>query len=133
MQQGLCSIGQWTRDWGMQFNEKKCYIISTVRYSEGYSHPYFYQLNGHVLKGVPPSPYLGILLSEDLTFSTHISNITKKASRMLGFLCRNLSGCPVALKETAYFSLVCFNLKYAAAVCDSFIQSDINNLQIIQR
>ena len=109
MQQDLCSIGQWARDWGMQFNEKKCYNISTLKDS----HPYFYQLN--VLKGVPLSPYLGVLLSEDLTFSTNISNITKKASRMLGFLCRNLSGYPVALK-IAYFSLVRSNLEYASAV-----------------
>ena len=75
------------------------------------SHIYFYQVNGHVLKGVSLSPHLKVLLSEDLTFSSHISNITKKASRMLRFLCKNLSGCPVALKEMAFFSLVRSNLE----------------------
>ena len=52
---------------------------------------------------------------------------------MLRFLCKNLSGCPVALKEMAFFSLVRSNLEYASAVWDPFLQGDINNLQKIQR
>ena len=33
---------------------------------------------------------MGVTLSEDLTFDPHVGNITKKGSRMLGFIQRNL-------------------------------------------
>ena len=84
----------------MQFNEKKCYIISTLKDS----HPYFYQLNGHVLKGVPISPYLGVLLSEDC-----------------------------CLKRNGLFLTRWFQPGICISCVGPFLQSDINILQRIQR
>jgi hypothetical protein len=43
----------------------------------------FYQLGGHILEQVDLNPYLG-LIPEDLKWSTHISNITKKANSTIG-------------------------------------------------
>ena len=74
----------------MKFNAKKCYIIST----EKGGIPFFYTLNDHILQYVGTNPYLGVTLSEDLTFDAHVGNITKKGSRMLGFIQRNLKGIP---------------------------------------
>ena len=95
-----CSIGQWARDWDMHFNEKKCYIISTLKDS----HPYFYQLNGYVLKGVPLSPYLGVLLSENC-----------------------------CLKRNGLFLTRWFQPGICISCVGPFLQSDINILQRIQR
>ena len=58
----------------MKFNAKKCYIIST----EKGGIPFFYTINDHILQYVGENPYLGVTLSEDLTFDAHVGNITKK-------------------------------------------------------
>ena len=52
--------------------------VTLLVLKDSHIYTFFYQVNGHVLKGVSLSPHLKVLLSEDLTFSSHISNITKK-------------------------------------------------------
>jgi hypothetical protein len=44
---------------------------------------YFYQLDQHILEQVKTNPYLGLNISDDLKWSSHISKITSKASRHL--------------------------------------------------
>ena len=109
----------------MKFNAEKCYIIST----EKGRILFFYTLNDHILQYVGTNPYLGVTLSEDLTFDAHVGNITKKGSRMLGFIQRNLKGSPSRLKELAYLT----GLEYASVVWDPFLQREIDRLEKIQR
>ena len=42
---------------------------------------HFYQLDNQILKQVEETPYIDVTLSEDLKFSPHIRNITKKQNR----------------------------------------------------
>ena len=94
--------------------------------------PYLYQLNGHVLSYVKTSPYLGVLVSEDLSFSPHISKVSQRASSNLGFISRNLKGCPERLKELAYIALVRPSLEYTSSVWDPHTRLDIDKLEKIQ-
>ena len=52
-----------------------------------------------------------VLLSEDLPFSAYIGKVSQKANSKLGFLSKNLKGCPERLKELAYLTLVKPSLK----------------------
>ena len=88
LQNDLKALENWAAKWGMRFNAKKCYILSIRQKS---SH--FYQLDGEILQQVDSNPYLGLTISEDLQWKTHITNITKKANSSLGFLRRNLKYC----------------------------------------
>ena len=65
-----------------------------------------YTLKGETLENVSSTPYIGVFLSENLEWETHINKITSEANSTLGFLRRNLKACPPKLKETAYFSMV---------------------------
>ena len=58
--------------------------------------------------------YLGVTVSKDLKWNTHVSNVCTKANRTLGFLRHNLSSCPQDVKETAYKGLVRPILEYAS-------------------
>ena len=49
----------------------------------------FYELNNHILEVLKENPYLGLNISNDLKWNTHIGKITNKASSTLGFLRRN--------------------------------------------
>ena len=56
--------------------------------------------------------YLSVELQSHLKLNYHIAKIISKANRSLGFLRRNISNCPEAVKERAYQALVRPHLKY---------------------
>ena len=129
LQKDLKSLEKWAEDWGMQFNAKKCYILTIADKGK---HK-FYELNSTILKNVNDNPYLGLILSKDLKWSTHIDTICKKASSTLGFIQRNLKRCPKVCKMTAYISLVRSTLEYGATIWDPYLEKDINKIEKIQR
>ena len=62
--------------------------------------------------------YLGVTITNDLKWNTHISNICTKANRTLGFLRRTLFSCPQNVKEAAYKGMVRPILEYGSSVWD---------------
>ena len=129
MQEDLKNLETWASDWDMKSNAKKCYILSVTNKGK---HK-FYELNSYILKHVENNPYLGLILSNDLKFSTHIDLISRKASATLGFIQRYLKKCPSEVKRTAYISLVRSTLEYGATVWDPHLEKDIYKLERIQR
>ena len=61
---------------------------------------------------------LGVTITNDLKWNTHISNICTKANRTLGFLRRTLFSCPQNVKEAAYKGMVRPILEYGSLVWD---------------
>ena len=60
-------------------------------------------LHGHILANVPLAKYLvGVILTYDLKWDTHIQNICVKASQTIGFPRRNLNIGAVSIKLQAY-------------------------------
>ena len=129
LQKDLKSLEKWADEWGMRFNAKKCYILTI---SDKGKHK-FYELNSTILKNVNDNPYLGLILSKDLKWSTHIDTTCKKASSTLGFIQRNLKKCPKVCKMTAYISLVRSTLEYGATIWDPYLEKDITKIEKIQR
>ena len=109
LQQDLKNLESWADTWGMRLNATKCYILSINNKSN-----FRYSLNNTILKEVPNNPYLGILPSQDLKWSDHIANITKKANSTLGVLRRNLRYCPTSCRRNSYLSLVRSVLEYGS-------------------
>ncbi len=128
LQDDLNRLEKWSLDWGMSFNASKCYILSVRKRS---SH--FYVLNDTVLKDVKTNPYLGVTLSDDLKWTTHIGKITSKASSVLGFLRRNLRFCPPQVRKSAYLALIRSTLEYASTIWDPNQQGLIDKLERLQR
>ena len=96
--------GKWALDWGMVFNPSKCYV---VHINGGRTHrPYLYELCGVLLKPVTQERYLGVILTQSLSWSNHVSQVSVKANQKLGFIKRNLKGSPQELKRLAYITLV---------------------------
>ena len=52
-----------------------------------------YTLEGAVLENVDNIKYLGVTITNDLKWNTHISNMCTKANRTLGFFRRTLLSC----------------------------------------
>jgi hypothetical protein len=53
----------------MRFNTTKCYKVSIHRSNDPYTH--HYSLDNHIFEQVENNPYLGVLISRDLKWSTH--------------------------------------------------------------
>jgi len=85
------------------------------------------------LESVDKAKYLGVTISEDLKWESHINNICDKANKTLGFLRRNLNIGSTSVKEQAYKSLVRPSLEYACSVWDPHLKSDINKIEMVQR
>ena len=116
LQRDLTTLSEWVDTWGMKVNAAKCNIMH-ISHSQ-IPHTKFYSLNNQILTEVDQAKYLGVTLSNELSWSPHISNTVSKAHSSLGFLRRNLRDCPEKLKETAYISLVRSVLEYAATIWD---------------
>ena len=119
-------LGKSANTSGMNFNTNKCHILSIKNKTQ-----FFYSLNNETLENVTNNPYLGITISNDIEWHSHISTITKNANSTLGFLRRNIRRCPINSKRTAYIALVRAVLEYGAIVWDPYHRGDIDKLEKI--
>ena len=90
-----------------------------------------YNLNNHSLSTSTQLSYLGILLDNKLSWSSHINYIT--ANKTLNFLKRNLSSCSSPVKASAYLTFVRPSMEYTAVVWDSYHHNAILQLEKVQR
>ncbi len=88
LQSDLDNLQAWEKDWLMEFNQDICEVLRVMRKKSMIHHDY--TLHGKVLRCVIYARYLAVKLSHDLKWNSHISNVTAKANRTLGFLKRNL-------------------------------------------
>ena len=83
-------------------------------------------LHGRALETVSSARYLGVDISNDLSWKTHINRITSNANKSLGFFKRNIKANHPQLKAMAYKALVRPQLEYASYVWDPFTAADRN-------
>ena len=92
-----------------------------------------YQIHGHTLEVVDSSKYLGVTISEDLTWRKHIDDTVNKANKTLGFVRRNLSACSASVNTAAYTTMVRPRLEYLSTVWDPHHNKEIHSLEQVQR
>ena len=68
-----------------------------------------------------------------LNWGQHISDISSKATKTLGFLQRNLAFAPRSTKEVAYKTLVRPKLEYAAPIWSPYCKTQIQQVEKVQR
>ena len=76
--------------------------------------------------------YLGVTITSDLRWNTHVSKVCTKANTTLGFLRRNLYSFPQEVKEAAYKGLVRPVLDYGSSVWDPqgvVLQEELESVQ----
>ena len=110
LQNDLYKLTDWEWKWGMLFHPDKCNTHKVTR--ARYPLTFTYSLKGQDLEAVNTAKCLGVDLSNNLSWNSHIDRATKKANSMLGFLCRNLRINNSYTKAAAYKTLVRPNLEY---------------------
>lgn len=132
LQKDLQSLEKWEDEWQMKFHPEKCQVIHICT-NASYRRKHKYTLHGHVLEEVDSAKYLGVHLSNDMAWKTHVNHIAAKASGTLGFLRRNLYNCTKEVRERSYNTFVLPTLQYASAAWDPYLEGDVKHLERVQR
>ena len=131
LQRVIDRLGSWARKWSTRFQPVKCNMMQLTRKRIKKIHA-SYTLEGTDLENVESIKYLGVTITSDLRWNTHVSNVCTKANRTLGFLRRNLYSCPQEVKEAAYKGLVRPVLDYGSSVWDPpgvVLQEELESVQ----
>ena len=84
------------------------------------------------LENVQSAKYLGITISDIVDCGQHISEISSKATKTLGFLRRNLAFAPRSTKEVANKTLVRPKLEYAVPIWSPYSKLQIYQVEKVQ-
>lgn len=125
LQQDIDHLAEWEERWMMSFHPEKCLALHVSR-----KH---YTLHGHTFATVHEAKYLGVNLTDDLRWNSHVTKTVNKANRTLGFLRRNLKIGSKSIKERAYKALVRPVLEYGSSVWDPYTVENTSKVESVQR
>ena len=120
LQDNLNSLSQWETDWQMKFNVAKCHSMRVTRHLPDKQILFDYTLHQQKLEQVQSAKYLGLTITYNLDWGQHVSEISCKATKTMGFLWRNLALAPRHTKEVGYKTLVRPQLEYAAPIWNPY-------------
>ena len=104
LQEDLNTLEKWQEDWRMKFNPSKSATMSIA--SSRNSTKHIYSFCNQQLESVTSHPYLGVELTDNFTWGTHIGQSIKKAQRAMGLIKRNLCDYNEEVKITAFKAIV---------------------------
>ena len=87
LQDDLSKLEQWEKSWDMNFDPAKCQVLHVTRSKLPFQQSTSFTTQ---LESATAAKYLGVTISDDLSWGTHVNNISKKAIQTLGFLKRNI-------------------------------------------
>lgn len=127
----LDAINNWCDLWDMKLNTEKTVFMRITNKKQPHEHQY--TINGLPISRTDSFKYLGVTITSNLTWSSHILKVCASARRKLGLLRHKLKNSPANIKLLAYTSIVRPCLEYACVVWDPHTKKDIDNLEKIQR
>ena len=131
LQLDLHSLESWANIWQMQFNPDKCQHLRITNKHDFIN--FTYNTCNCNIQTVDHAKYLGVIIDNHLSWSKHISQITKKALSVKAFLQQNFNSCPIPVKAKLYTTLVRPILEFCCTVWSPYIASDIQRLEKVQR
>ena len=115
----------------MPFNLTKCEYLIVTNKSSPFVH--CYKLNDYEIQRVQSAKYLGLTISGNLSWSTHISGIIGRANSALSFFRRNFGQCTQTIKTKCYQMYIRPICEYAAVIWSPHLQTNIHQIEMIQR
>lgn len=127
-------IAEWVSSAGLDFNmEKSQYII--FRYGHGkLENVPSLSLRNHDLELCTTIRFLGIVFSDDMKFSEHVSSLVRRCNSMIGALRRRLGNhLPNSAFKTVFDACIRSVLEYGSVAWDPVLARDILDLERVQR
>lgn len=130
LQEDLNKIVNWCSLWLMSLNISKCQYMCVTRKRQIINHQY--SINSSALTQVDSYRYLGVTITNQLTWCAHITNLIKDCSKSLGLLKRSIFLSPVPVRKLAYETFIRTKLEYASAIWNPHQSYLINSLEAVQ-
>ena len=92
-----------------------------------------YYLSNQTLVTVSDYKYLGLNISDNLNWNTHLNSIINKANKVLYVTKLTLSRSSTSVKDAAYKAIIRPLLEYSSSVWDPHQAGQINTIEKIQR
>jgi hypothetical protein len=131
LQDDLHALEKWETEWDMEFNPSKCQVLHITKNKSVKKTKYV--LHGYVLEAVTNAKYLGVDITTDLNWSSHINRISTNANKTLGFIKRNITTHNEHVKSLAYKTLIRPQLEYASPIWHPYTQSNTHKVEMVQR
>ena len=131
LQKDIDRLGIWARKWRMRFQPVKCNMMQLTKKHNKIGASY--TLEGTVLENIESIKYLGVTITSDLKWNSHIRNVCSRTNRTLGFLRRNLFFLLQDVKEAAYKTVVRPILEYGSTVWDPHCNGLNDELENVQK
>ena len=134
LQDDLDRLHDWSHEWKLLFNIAKCIAL---QFSHGKPpvtpHPP-YSLNSQAIDTSDHHRDLGIIISDDLSWSAHYDHMCAQAYQMLGLIRRTFGSVSiVSARKKLYVSLVRSQVTYCSVIWRPHLIRDISMLETIQR
>jgi len=100
LQKDLDALTQWAQKWMMNFNADKCVHLTITRKMSPLITTYI--IDNSIIQQKKSANYLGVTITDKLSWSEHIINITNKANSIRALLQRNLHQCQPSVKASCY-------------------------------
>ena len=115
LQDALTELSSWSYQNNMNFNASKCKVLSITRKVNPLH--FQYHMDSTKLLRVNEEKDLGVIITENLSWESHLTCICAKANKLLGLLKRTcISIIDSSVRKTLYLTLVRSKLSYATEV-----------------
>ena len=128
LKRDMLKIQEWSEKWLLMFNEEKC---STMHIGHSNLNT-DYMLNNKTLQKTTVEKDLGVLVSNDLKPSKHVTSVAGKANRVVGLMRKNFEFLDAETVTALHCSLVRPILEYAVQSWCPYLIKDIEELEKVQ-
>ena len=133
LQSDLDNIYSWSSANNMMFNQEKFQYISYHMGDSSKINNIYLSPDHNILPKSGEVKDLGILMSENCDFDSHIASVAKKCSRLCGWILRTFSTRSKSVLLTLFKSIVLPHLDYGSQLWSPYKVKNINALEKVQR
>lgn len=129
LQDDLDRVMLWCSEWLIPLNIEKCVIVHL-----GKNNPRLeYTIGGLILKVVESHNDLGVTITSNLSWSSHINKICSKAKTMMYLLSKCFERPSPAVAKKMFITYIRPHLEFAGPVWCAELVRDANLLESVQR
>ena len=132
-QQCLDRIVKWSDAWQLNISYKKCAVMNISSTRNNLTTDVSYHIKSNPVLIVKTIKDLGVTIEDNLKFSSHVNNITARASARANLIHKCFVSKEVPLLCRAFIVYVRPLLEYASCVWSPHLVKDIDQLERVQR
>jgi hypothetical protein len=131
LQQSLCNLSHWAKEWQLSINVSKCLVIS-ISTNPKPAHVVYY-IDDSPIPRQNSTIDLGVTVTDDLSFELHINTIVSKARQRISVLFRGFLTRNIDIMRRAFIVYIRPILEYNSVVWNPCLAYLIELLEGVQR